>query len=287
MCPRSVRFSCCSKTAWSTGTIRGILKNEKYCGDVLMQKTYVTDCISKKVVRNTGQLPMVPIENHHDPIVSRDTFQAVQAELSRRSGTRAASQKTAPTGQSCYSSKYALTGNLICGECGTPYRRCVWTAGGTKRPVWRCISRLDYGTKYCHESPTIHEAPLQTAILAAINSVASDRDTLTSHITHAFRMELRTPTTALSLGDIDRRMQALNEEFQTLFAKARQEGGYTAYSAEFRRINDEITNLKQLQTQLMEQQMTDAIARERIHIANQALASVPAVLTEWDEVMIR
>ncbi len=63
-----------------------------------------------------------------------------------------------------YSSKYALTELLICGECRTPYRRCTWTVHGKKKVVWRCINRLDYGKKYCHNSPSIEESLLQDAI---------------------------------------------------------------------------------------------------------------------------
>lgn len=84
----------------------------------MMQKTFISDCISKKVTRNTGQLPMYLIQNHHDAIVSRDTFNAAQTELARRKASRSPSQKSSTTGQACYSAKYALTERLVCGECG-------------------------------------------------------------------------------------------------------------------------------------------------------------------------
>ncbi len=99
-------------TVWSESVIRGILKNEKYCGDALMQKTFIQDCISKKQLRNRGQLPMYLKRNNHEGIVSRDTFNAVRAEFARRNAGRAPSQKLAPTGRSCYSAKYALTERL-------------------------------------------------------------------------------------------------------------------------------------------------------------------------------
>ncbi len=63
------------------GAIDSILTNEKYCGDVLLQKTYIDDCINKKVKKNTGQLPMYLVQNHHEGIISRETFDAAQAEL--------------------------------------------------------------------------------------------------------------------------------------------------------------------------------------------------------------
>ena len=68
---------------WTTSNLRTILSDEKYCGDVLLQKTFIQDCISKKVIKNTGQLPMYLIQNHHEAIIPRDRFDAVQVELAR------------------------------------------------------------------------------------------------------------------------------------------------------------------------------------------------------------
>ena len=113
----------------------------------LLQKTFRQDFISRKTIKNTGQLPMYLIENHHDAIVDRDKFNKVQTEMARRSAARSPSKKS-PTGLASYTSKYALSERLVCGECGTLYRRCTWTQKGVKRIVWRCVSRLDYGKKY-------------------------------------------------------------------------------------------------------------------------------------------
>lgn len=76
--------------------------------------------------------------------------------------------------------KYALSERLVCGECGTLYRRCTWTSRGQKRIVWRCVNRLDHGTKYCKTSPTIPEEPLQEAILKALNTAMSGKDLLSN-----------------------------------------------------------------------------------------------------------
>ena len=125
------------KPEWSLNVIRNILTSEKYCGDVLMQKTYISDCISRKTIRNNGQLPKYLLPDHHEAIVDRQTFDAVQAEMARRSAGRSPSRKNAPTGRTSYASKYALSERLVCGECGTLYRRCVWAKRGKKRTVWR------------------------------------------------------------------------------------------------------------------------------------------------------
>lgn len=86
---------------WSIAVIRGILQNEKYCGDVLRQKTFVNDCISRKHIRNVGQLPMYLTRDHHEGIVSWDTYNAAKAEFARRNAGRAPIRKAAPTGRSC------------------------------------------------------------------------------------------------------------------------------------------------------------------------------------------
>ena len=174
---------------WTLPHIKSILRNEKYCGDVLMQKTFQQDVINRKVIKNTGQLPMYLIENHHEGIVSREKYNAVQAEMARRKAAKSPS-KRASTGLAAYTSRYALSDRLVCGECGTLYRRCTWTRPDGKRVVWRCVSRLDYGKKYCHSSPTLDEAPLQQAIIAALNTVLPDLNGRIRQIAEALEAEI-------------------------------------------------------------------------------------------------
>lgn len=163
-------------TAWTPETVKGILKNEKYSGDAILQKTYVTDCITKTTRKNNGELPMYIVKNHHDPIISRTDFNRVREEMARRSAKRTIAEKLTKTEQGKYSAKYALSELLICGECGTHYRRVTWTAKGFKEIKWRCINRIQYGKKKCHDSPTIDEQPLQKAIVEAINEFCEVRN---------------------------------------------------------------------------------------------------------------
>ena len=231
---------------WARSAIDSILTNEKYCGDVLLQKTYIDDCINKKVKKNTGQLPMYLVQNHHEGIISRETFDATQAELARRSAGKSPSKKNAPTGRSRYSSKYALSDRLYCGECGTRYQRCTWrNRDGSKRIVWRCVSRVDYGNKYCHDSPTLDEEPLHRAILAAINSAVKDKDTIIYNLKSAMEKELA-PVAGqqLSLSEIDNQLEQLNTEFSKVLAEASESGDQAAYSNRFREIMQKQIALK-------------------------------------------
>ena len=160
------------KDKWTYSTIQSILTNERYKGDAIINKTYITDCISKKVRVNNGERPKYYVENNHPAIIPPAMFGRVQEELARRTGKRKVKQVGTKTEQGKYSSKYALTELLVCGECKTPYRRCTWTVKGKKKYVWRCISRLDFGKKYCHESPTIEESVLHEAIMRAVMRTA-------------------------------------------------------------------------------------------------------------------
>lgn len=185
-----------------------------------MQKTFRQDVINRKVIKNTGQLPMYLIENHHEGIVSREKYNAVQAEMVRRKAAKSPS-KRASTGLAAYTSRYALSDRLVCGECGTLYRRCTWTRPDGKRVVWRCVSRLDYGKKYCHSSPTLDEAPLQQAIIAALNTVLPDLNGRIRQITEALEAEvIPFPGSGMSLGDIERRLAELEARFQRLLENA-------------------------------------------------------------------
>ena len=99
---------------------------------MIYQKTFRTDCISKHTKINRGERTKYLVSNNHPAIVDRDLFNAVQAELARRSSKRRTSDKTL-TSLGKYSGKYALSELLICAECGSPYKRKTWTKGDEKR----------------------------------------------------------------------------------------------------------------------------------------------------------
>ena len=273
---------------WTITAVRSILSNEKYCGDVLLQKSFVSDCINRKVIRNTGQLPMYLVQNHHEGIVDRKTFHAVQAEMARRNAGKSPSKKNASTGMTSYASKYALSERLVCGECGTLYRRCTWTCKGQKRIVWRCVSRLDYGKKYCHHSPTLDEAPLQRAILAAINSAMSNKDHLIRQLQSAMELELAPmPGDHMSLADIEQRLQELGEQVREIVAKAAATKEVQVHAPLLKEIADEMDALKKKRALIESQRQTHEHAFRRIEIATDTMEQTSTNISEWDEALIR
>ena len=275
------------ESKWTTTSIKSILTNEKYCGDVLLQKTFRTDVISKKVIKNIGQMAQYYMPNHHEAIVSREQYNAVKAEMARRSALRSPS-KTAVTGRSCYTSKYALSDRLVCGECGTLYRRCTWISLGRKYPVWRCTSRLNYGTKYCHDSPTIKEEQLQAAILAAINSAMSNKTSLLDLIKNAVSLELLpVQGQTMSLADIEHRLAQLDEQFQQLLAEAIDTDDKETCNAQFAEILAEQTSLKKQKETILQSSMDTDRVCTRMKQAEQAIESAASTITEWNENAVR
>ncbi len=203
-------------SVWRQETIRSILSNEKYKGDAIINKTYVSDCISKRIKANNGERNKYYIENNHPAIIDAGTFARVQEEIARRSGKPKVKQKGTKTELSRYSSKYALSELLICGECRTPYRRCTWTAKGKRKIVWRCINRLDYGKKYCHHSPSIEENLLQDAVMRAIMQTAKQNIEVLKTLKIHIGMGLTDEVTEDKTLDIQIRIAEINAEFQKM-----------------------------------------------------------------------
>ena len=229
---------------------------------------------------------MYLVKNNHPPIVDRETYDAVQTEMARRTALRSPSQKT-PTGQSCYTSKYALSDRVYCGECGTRYKRATWAKNGKKRVVWRCVSRLDYGTKYCHNSPTVDEDKLQAAILTALNTAMSEKRILISQIAGAMEIEmLPAADSTMSLVDITKRLIELEQEFQILLSKAAGDFGDESYTDRFRALAEEMAELKE-KRKFLEARRAGSKTDLRIRQAVEIMENSSAAITAWEESTIR
>lgn len=161
-------------------------------------------------------------------------------------------------------------------------------ARGRKYPVWRCTSRLNYGTKYCHDSPTIKEEPLQAAILAAINSAMSDKPVLLDHIKNAVSLELLpVQGQTMSLADTGCRLMQLDEQFQRLLAEAIDVEDKEACNAQFAQILAEQTALKKQKEAILQGSADANRVCTRMKQAEQALQAAEPYITEWNETMIR
>lgn len=138
---------------WRESVLRSILTNEKYVGDVLLQKSYITDHISKRQVRNNGELPQYYVKDAHEPIIDRETFALVQEEMRRRASAY-------PHAHCSDAALYEFTGKILCEKCGCKYRRKKLASG---KVVWICPTFNRLGKAYC-ASQQIPDAILQDLV---------------------------------------------------------------------------------------------------------------------------
>ena len=268
------------KQIWSVATLRSILKNEKYKGDALLQKTYVVDCITHKSKRNDDR-PQYYVENNHPPIVSKEVFDRVQEEMARRTSKRKVKEVGTKTESGKYSSKYALTDMLICGHCGTPYRRCTWSRDGKKKIVWRCISRLDYGKKYCPDSPSIEESTLQSVIVECIKQIVQDEsgyaavEKLKRHVQMYFGKDDENSTVT---------DEARAAELVQAITKAASGGQYTA---EMQSLIEELNRIKAVIAEKKSQQTSDEQSAKRINEILESIDRMKDNPMEFDNESIR
>lgn len=273
---------------FSKKMILGILQNEKYCGDCILQKTVTVDCISKTRKKNEGEAPMYLVENSHPAIVSREVFNRVQEEISRRKALPPQSKKKAVTASGKYS-KYALTEVLKCGECGSRYKRVTWTSRGKKQIVWRCVSRLDHGKKYCQDSITVKEGELQEAIVRAIRKFNEEDDSTYIALMKATLGDaLGITGNNEEIEFLERRIEALNKRMVQIVSASVQAGeSVEHHEDEFRRIADEIDQLKRRIDAAQEKRKENPGEQERLKEIQATIDSRSASVNVYDDTIVR
>lgn len=271
---------------WNDGVIRGMLRNEKYMGDALLQKTYIADLFTRQTKKNTGELPQYYVENSHPAIIDRLTFQRVQEEMARRSSLKKVSA-AAKTELAKYSGKYVLTELLSCGNCGSPYRRVTWTRPEGKKIVWRCINRLENGKKFCKDAPTLEESRIHTAVVSAMNEMFSQKS-LKAILQDSIRTALLPENGETSLAAIDSRLSQLREQQYRLLQLAAAVGAdSTQYDEELKKVSMEFSALVAKRSELEKNRQDTEQADERAEQLAAELEAVDTGITTFDEVTVR
>lgn len=257
-------------TRWHTSTINKILRNEKYIGDALLQKTYTTDFLNKTRVKNNGLMPQYYVEGNHEAIIPKEIYMRVQEELVRRRVV-----KTSANGKKrSYSCNHCFSQIVICGECGELFRRIHWNNRGCKSIVWRCISRLESTGLECH-ARTVNETVLENVVLSAINELLGDKPGYQEQLQQNIAEAIRSSSTATD--EIDEKLAALQQE---LLQKANNKESYDAVADEILRLRD-----------LKQQSVMDTSARDeqirRINELQDFIRQQPTHLTEFDETLVK
>ena len=159
------------KEIWSPSTIESILTNEKYIGNLMLQKYYRNNHIEKKKTRNQGELQKYYVEEAHEPIIDLETFAKAQAILAQRHEQYTHDGAT---------NRYPLSGLIICGLCGKNYQRKQLPQG----IIWMCATFLRRGKKYCPGSKQIPESILYALICDVLKLDEFDASVFRDNIHH-------------------------------------------------------------------------------------------------------
>ena len=184
------------KTVWQRATVESILRNEKYKGSALLQKSFTVDFLTKKTKINEGEVPQYYVEDSHPAIIEPWEWEQVQVELERRKNSRNRHHQTSP-----------FSGKIICADCGDSFGANTWhSTARYRRSIWQCNGKFK-GERNC-DTPHLTEDRLKELYLTALGEYLSDRDAAIDQLRYAQRMLTDTDF-------IDADIQALEEEMTT------------------------------------------------------------------------
>ena len=270
-----------SKENWQACVVQSILSNEKYKGDALLQKTYCANFLTKKMVKNTGQVQQYYVEDSHPAIVDPDEWDAVQAEMERR-------KKRGSIGR-CGSS---FAGKIVCGECGGFYGKKVWGSYKSdktyRKEIYQCNEKYKHkekGGRPCG-TPFITEDEVKERFLTAFNKLMEKRDGLVSDCRMAQSTLCDTTAIDSKLNELHREIEVIAE----LSRKAIYENARTAQNQSgFNERNNGYLDRHRQATERVDE--LEAMKRNRIAKSKTLDAFIrdiekrPLALAEWDEAL--
>lgn len=163
------------KANWYPSAIQKMLQNEKYKGDALLQKTFTVDFLTKKRSANDGQVNKYYVEDSHEAIIDKETWELVQLELARRKAFREEHQLNFYIMQN---KDNPFTSKVFCAECGSAFGRKNWTTSRGKRKVWQCNNRYKVKGLIGCQNNHIDEGTLEKAVVMAVKLLSENVDLL-------------------------------------------------------------------------------------------------------------
>ncbi|MFK4305290.1 site-specific DNA recombinase [Paenibacillus sp. RC254] len=265
---------------WWDSSITLILTNEKYYGALLQQKTVTVDFLTHKRVRNKGQEQQYLIEDNHEPIVSKELFEAVQKEKEWR-----AKLKGNVMGDSKrYSSKYALSSKVYCGCCGAIFKRRTWNSNNlSKKVVWQCKTYVNKGKVAC-DAKSVDEQVLHSAFVRLFNRMYENKKGFMKTLKANIESALSSRVEQTSLLDIEGQMQQLKSDLKELVnLKLRNQIDETVYDEETNRLSSELNELRQQKLTLEQEHEQQAKIKERVDEIIQLLNLRKDILEQFDD----
>ena len=265
---------------WTTSSVMGIINNEKYKGDILLGKTFTVDPISKRRLENLGEEDRFYIRDHHQPIVSEETFARAQEIRERRNGGR---KSPTPGKREKYSRQYAFSCMLECGFCGSSLSRRRWHSNSKyKKTIWQCVTSTKSGKRYCPDSKGIPEQVIEEAFVESYKMLCSDNKDILEEFISRVEKTLSEDTARDKLMKYQKSADNLQSKRKTLLEKY-LEGVVSQDIYEETDVGYErkLSNIR-ANIEMLEQQMEDEVSIKRRAEDFKKALSQNEVLQEFD-----
>lgn len=163
---------------WRSSGVLGIIQNEKYMGDNLLGKTFTVDPISKRRLANFGESDQFYLENHHEPIVSKDLFKQANEIRKKKACPRRGTNQYNDKTREKITRAYSFSSMLQCGYCGSTLTRRVKynSRSNPQMRTWQCVTATKSGKEKCKHSLAVDEDLLKKAFLESINALIDQDD---------------------------------------------------------------------------------------------------------------
>lgn len=202
---------------WTQSTVMGVIKNEKYKGDLLLGKSFTVDPISKRRLANVGEEDQYYIKGHHEPIISEEQFEKAQEIRNRRAKPYTDQHTVVPGKREKYSRKYAFSCMLECGFCGSNLSRRRWHSGTAyNKAIWQCVTNTKKGKKFCPDSKGIPEKCIEDAFIESYRLLCSDNKDVLEEFIQRVEHTLSESTIKKRLEKIDRDITSTESKKKTL-----------------------------------------------------------------------
>lgn len=199
-------------STWVPTTVLGIIKNEKYKGDILLGKTFTVDPISKRRLENLGEEDQFYIRNHHEPIISEEVFDKAQEILNRRSKNRG-KIGDGNSKREKYSRKYAFSCLLECGFCGGTLTRRRWHSGTEyNKVIWQCVTSTKKGKKHCPHSKGIPETAIEEAFIESYRLLCDNNKDVLEEFLNRIDETLSSSSVNKKLLKVDKEIEAIEKK---------------------------------------------------------------------------
>ena len=267
---------------WSQSTVMGVIKNEKYKGDILLGKTFTVDPISKRRLDNVGEEDQFYVKQHHEPIISEEQFDIAQ-EIRKKRGKAVFKGEVVPGKREKYSRKYAFSCMLECGFCGSNFSRRSWHGGSSYRKVvWQCVTNTKKGKQFCPDSKGIPEKCIEDAFVESYRLLCSDNREVLDEFIQRVENSLSASNVAKKMNKIDRDITALKNKKKTLLdMRLENQIDNLTYQSKLDELDTKLRELLKERGDLEEQQSAEKHLHART-IEFKKLLEKNQVLEEFD-----